>query len=75
MPDRLTFAVDRNVPVPMRDGIVLYADVYRPSGPGRIPRCYSGRRTIKRPIVSIALILRAVSERLCGGSAGCARPV
>ncbi len=37
MPERLTLAVDRNVPVPMRDGIVLFADIYRPSGPGPYP--------------------------------------
>ncbi len=29
--------VDRNVPVPMRDGIVLRADVHRPAAPGRYP--------------------------------------
>lgn len=29
--------VDRGVPVPMRDGRVLLADVYRPSRPGRYP--------------------------------------
>ena len=28
----LTFTVDRDVPVPMRDGVVLRADVYRPAG-------------------------------------------
>ncbi|MHB8648065.1 MAG: CocE/NonD family hydrolase [Thermomicrobiales bacterium] len=37
MPERLTLSVDRNVPVPMRDGIVLFADVYRPAGPGPYP--------------------------------------
>jgi uncharacterized protein len=29
--------VDRGVPVTMRDGVVLFADVYRPAGPGRFP--------------------------------------
>jgi len=29
--------VERNVPVPMRDGVVLRADVYRPEAPGRYP--------------------------------------
>ena len=37
MPDQLTLTVDRNVPVSMRDGIVLLADVYRPAGPGPYP--------------------------------------
>jgi hypothetical protein len=30
-------AVERNVPVRMRDGVVLRADVYRPAAPGRYP--------------------------------------
>jgi putative CocE/NonD family hydrolase len=29
--------IDRDVPVPMRDGTVLYADVYRPEGDERLP--------------------------------------
>jgi putative CocE/NonD family hydrolase len=29
--------VDNRVPVAMRDGVVLYADVYRPAGEGRYP--------------------------------------
>jgi putative CocE/NonD family hydrolase len=29
--------VEKNVPVPMRDGIVLRADVYRPETPGKYP--------------------------------------
>ncbi|MGI8855820.1 MAG: CocE/NonD family hydrolase [Thermomicrobiales bacterium] len=37
MAERLSLSVDRNVPVPMRDGVVLFADVYRPSGPGPYP--------------------------------------
>ena len=31
------FRVDRNVPVPMRDGTVLRADVYRPRTEGVFP--------------------------------------
>ena len=34
---RFSVSVDRGVAVPMRDGTVLYADIYRPSGPGRYP--------------------------------------
>ena len=30
-------AVETNVPVPMRDGTTLYADLYRPAGAGRYP--------------------------------------
>src|SRR6266508_4919863 len=29
--------VERGVPVPMRDGTILRADVYRPAGGGRFP--------------------------------------
>ncbi|HEX2139573.1 MAG TPA: CocE/NonD family hydrolase, partial [Woeseiaceae bacterium] len=29
--------VERDVAVPMRDGVILRADVYRPGGPGRFP--------------------------------------
>src|SRR5688572_2129261 len=29
--------VEKNVPVPMRDGIVLRADIYRPETPGKYP--------------------------------------
>ena len=37
MPARYSVSFERNVPVPMRDGVVLYADVYRPADPGRYP--------------------------------------
>ncbi len=62
MPDRLTFAVQRDVPVAMRDGTVLYADVYRPSGPGRYPTMLQRTPYDKGTNVAIALILRAVSS-------------
>jgi uncharacterized protein len=29
--------VERNVPATMRDGVVLYADIYRPDSPGKFP--------------------------------------
>ena len=29
--------VETDVPVPMRDGTILYADIYRPDGPGPFP--------------------------------------
>src|SRR5688572_24090482 len=37
MPERATLTVERNVPAKMRDGTVLYADIYRPAGPGPYP--------------------------------------
>ncbi|HEX5166112.1 MAG TPA: CocE/NonD family hydrolase [Thermomicrobiales bacterium] len=33
----VSLSVERNVAVPMRDGTILYADVYRPAGPGPFP--------------------------------------
>jgi hypothetical protein len=35
--DFTNLIVERNVPVPMRDGVVLRADLYRPAAPGRYP--------------------------------------
>ncbi|CAN5736938.1 CocE/NonD family hydrolase [soil metagenome] len=37
MPRPYSVRFERNVPVPMRDGITLFSDVYRPSEPGRYP--------------------------------------
>ena len=37
MPQSHSLKVETNVAVPMRDGTVLYADVYRPEGPGPFP--------------------------------------
>ena len=36
-PESSSIRVESNVPVPMRDGTLLYADVYAPDGPGRFP--------------------------------------
>ncbi|MDQ2787653.1 MAG: CocE/NonD family hydrolase [Chloroflexota bacterium] len=62
MPDRLTLAMDRNVPVSMRDGIVLYADVYRPAGPGPYPTLLQRTPYDKSGPIAIPLILRAASS-------------
>jgi len=37
MPETVSFLVDRDVPVAMRDGTVLQSDVYRPAAAGRYP--------------------------------------
>ena len=37
MPESLSVKVETNLPAAMRDGVVLYADVYRPDGPGPFP--------------------------------------
>ena len=36
-PESSSVRVESNVPVPMRDGTLLYADMYAPEGPGRFP--------------------------------------
>jgi X-Pro dipeptidyl-peptidase (S15 family) len=37
MPASASLQVSTNVTIPMRDGVRLYADVYRPDGPGPFP--------------------------------------
>ena len=37
MPESVSVKIESNLPVPMRDGAVLYADLYRPDGPGPFP--------------------------------------
>jgi putative CocE/NonD family hydrolase len=32
-----SISVETNVPIPMRDGVRLFADIYRPAAPGRYP--------------------------------------
>jgi len=37
MPESVSVNLETNLAVPMRDGTVLYADLYRPEGPGPFP--------------------------------------
>jgi uncharacterized protein len=37
VPARNDILLENRVPIPMRDGVVLYADVYRPEGDGQYP--------------------------------------
>ncbi len=37
MPESVSVKLETNVPVSMRDGVMLYADVYRLEGPGPFP--------------------------------------
>ncbi|MDP2949027.1 MAG: CocE/NonD family hydrolase, partial [Chloroflexota bacterium] len=57
--------VERNVPVPMRDGTILYADVYRPDAPGQFPAllqrtCYS--KDLPLPTVVLVFPITAASR-------------
>ncbi|HEY96252.1 MAG TPA: CocE/NonD family hydrolase [Dehalococcoidia bacterium] len=58
--------IEQNVPARMRDGVTLYADVYRPSEPGQyavlLTRSPYGKDTILMNIFQSLHILRAVRE-------------
>jgi putative CocE/NonD family hydrolase len=58
---RFSVSVERGVPVPMRDGTVLFADIYRPSGPGRYPVILT-RTAYDRTGVSPSFGIRAAGE-------------
>ena len=63
MPDRLSLSIDRNAPVPMRDGTTLYADVYHPSGPGPYPTLLQRTPYDKQnPAANMPFILRAMAR-------------
>jgi putative CocE/NonD family hydrolase len=59
MPERQSLTVDRHVPVPMQDGTTLYADVYRPSGPGPYPTLLQRTPYDRDGRVMLGFILRA----------------
>lgn len=63
MPNQVSLTVDRNVPVSMRDGTLLAADVYRPAGPGPYPALLQRTPYDKQnPGAGASLILRAASS-------------
>ena len=37
MPDSVSLKMQSNIPVAMRDGVTLYADIYRPDSDGPFP--------------------------------------
>ena len=37
MPDSISLKIDSNIAVAMRDGVTLYADIYRPDNDGPFP--------------------------------------
>lgn len=57
-----TLTVERNVAVPMRDGVNLYADVYRPAGSGPFPTLLQRTPYDKSISNMIQLILRALER-------------
>src|ERR1700681_1555595 len=62
MPEQLSLTVDRNVSVPMRDGTLLFADVYRPAAPGRYPTLLQRTPYDKAALLTLSsFVLRATS--------------
>ena len=64
-PRRTGFRVSMNVPIPLRDGTLTYADVYRPAGTGRHPvileRTPYGKGEVQYGLTQIDL-LRAMAR-------------
>jgi putative CocE/NonD family hydrolase len=60
-----TLVIEKDVPVPMRDGVVLYADVYRPAAAGHYPVILQ-RTPYNKSLTTIAMlmldVLRTASE-------------
>ena len=56
MPESISVKVESNVPVPMRDGTVQYADVYRPDGPEPLPVMLQRTPYDKTSSLSISMI-------------------
>ena len=51
-----TIVIEKNIPVPMRDGVVLYADVYRPAAAGRHPVILQ-RTPYDKSLTSIGMLM------------------
>ncbi len=62
MPSYSSLTVERNVAVPMRDGVRLYTDIYRPAGPGPFPTLLQRTPYDKSALNLVQLTLRAVER-------------
>jgi putative CocE/NonD family hydrolase len=60
-----TIVVEKDVPTPMRDGVVLQADVFRPAAPGKYPVILQ-RTPYNKNLTTVGLlmldVIRAASE-------------
>ena len=60
-----TIVIEKDVPVPMRDGVVLRADVFRPAAPGRYPVILQ-RTLYNKNLTTVAMlmldVIRTASE-------------
>jgi uncharacterized protein len=61
MPESVSLTVERNVPARMRDGTILYADVYRPAAPGRYPTLLTRTPYDKALRGPVPFVIRAAS--------------
>ena len=72
--------VERDVPARMRDGVTLYADVYRPAAPGRYPVILFRHPYDKTPVASLTWRTLSPSARAASAlvtfpaMAACTRP-
>ena len=55
-----SIVIDKDVPVPMRDGSVLRADVYRPATPGKYPVILQRTPYNKNLLAGVVLMLDVV---------------
>ena len=51
MPDSKSLKVESNVAVTMRDGVTLYADIYRPDSDGPFPTILQRRQEIQQQLL------------------------
>ena len=60
-----TVVIEKDVPTPMRDGVVLRADVFRPAAPGKYPVILQ-RTPYNKNLTTVGLlmfdVIRAASE-------------
>ena len=68
MPASQALKIETHVAVPMRDGTILYADLYRPEGPGPYPVLLQRTPYDKTMPLSFNMLdpLRGCFENLCG---------
>lgn len=63
-----TIVIEQNVPVPMRDGVILCADVYRPAAAGRYPVILQ-RTPYNKSLTTIGMLMLDVIRTVSAGYA------
>ena len=77
MPDSTSIKIETNLPATMRDGAVLYADVYRPDGPGPFPTVLQRTPYDKSGPLATQMLdpLKVAPKRVRAGHPGHSRPL